>query len=73
MKTRFSNLIQSPDANEGMLTYSSYSTERSPVTALLFEGKRNITLPVMVPVGDLSVAESLPEAQRKVDCSFQEQ
>jgi hypothetical protein len=73
MKTRFSSLIQSPDANEGMLTNSSYSTERSPVTALLFEGKRKIALPVMMPVGSLSAAETLPEAQHKVDCSFQEQ
>ena len=73
MKTRFSSLVQSPDANEGMLPNTSYSTERSPITALLFEGKRKIVLPAIGPITDLQAAESLPEVQRKVECSFQEQ
>ena len=73
MKTRFASLTQSPDASEGALANSGYSTERSPITALLFEGKRKIVLPAIGPVVDLQAAESLPEAQRKVECSFQEQ
>jgi hypothetical protein len=47
MRTRFCSFIQSPDANEGALALSKYSTERSPVTALLFEAKRKVALPVV--------------------------
>jgi hypothetical protein len=47
MKMRFSSYLQSPDANEGTLPNSSYSTERSPKTALLFVAKRNILLPLI--------------------------
>ena len=47
MTTRFCSFIQSPDANEGALALSKYSTKRTPVTALLFEAKRKVALPVV--------------------------
>lgn len=47
MKTRYCGYLQSPDANEGTLPNSNYSTERSPRTALLFEAKRKILLPLI--------------------------
>ena len=73
MKTRFSNPIQSPYANEGMLTKSNYSTARSPITALLCEAKRTVLLPLVRLVeGDLPSAEGLPEFRQKVECSGQE-
>jgi hypothetical protein len=73
MKTRFASLIQSPDANEGMLMNSNYSTERSPITALLFEAKRTVILPLVSLEGQLPSAEILLEIRRKVECSVQEQ
>ena len=47
MRTRLCRFIQSPDANEGALTASKYSTDRTPITALLFEAKRKVALPVV--------------------------
>lgn len=47
MRTRLCRFIQSPDANEGAPTPSKYSTERSSRTALLFDGKRKLALPVI--------------------------
>jgi len=71
MRTRFCRYLQSPDANEGTLRDSNYSTERSPRTALLFEAKRNVLLP-LVRLEDYR-KECLPEAARKVaECSFRE-
>ncbi|HWD94603.1 MAG TPA: hypothetical protein VG938_19900 [Verrucomicrobiae bacterium] len=73
MKTRFCNLIQSPDAGEGMLINSKYSTERSPTTALLFEAQRTVVLPrVTLEEGDLSGAEVSSKAEWVVGCSVQE-
>lgn len=47
MRTRLCRFIQSPDANEGALALSRYSMERTPITALLFEAKRKVALPVV--------------------------
>lgn len=71
MKMRFSSSLQSPDANEGALPNSSYSTERSPKTALLFVAKRNILLP-LIRFDDPRVSkESHPEADHNtVEHSF---
>jgi hypothetical protein len=73
MKTRFFNLIQSPDANEGMLMNSNYSTERSPTTALLFEATRTVILPIVRLVGELPSTEIILETRCRVGCSVQEQ
>lgn len=76
MKTRFCNVIQSPDASEGApmrSNYSSYSTERTPITALLFEAKQRVLLPLVELKDDLSSRDCCPQADRKVECSFQEQ
>lgn len=71
MKTRYCGYLQSPDANEGTLPNSNYSTERSPRTALLFEAKRKILLP-LIRLEDIR-KECLSEADRKVvKCSFRE-
>jgi hypothetical protein len=72
MKTRFNSLIQSPDANEGTLTNSNYSTERTPKTALLFEAKRTVVLPFLRLEGKLPSVEILPEATSRAGCSVQE-
>ena len=72
MKTRFAGLMESPDANEGMLMNSNYSTERSPTTALLFEANRTVLLPMVKMVGDMPSLEVLSETRPKVDCSVQE-
>jgi hypothetical protein len=71
MKTRFCSLIQSPDAGEGMLMNSKYSTERSPITALLFEAQRTVALPLVRPE-DLASAEAPAKAAGAVGCSVQE-
>lgn len=47
MMTRSCSFIQSPDAHEGAQALSKYSTERSKITALLFEAKRKVALPVV--------------------------
>lgn len=72
MKTRFTSLTQSPDANEGMLMNSSYSTERSPTTALLFEAARTVILPLVRLDGKEPSVEILSETRCKVGCSVQE-
>jgi hypothetical protein len=72
MKTRFTNWIQSPDICEGTLNNSNYSTERSPTTALLFEAKRTVVLPLVRLEIDSPVPEILSEAGRAVACSVQE-
>ncbi len=72
MKTRFNSLIQSPDANEGTLTSSNYSTERSPKTALLFEAQHTVLLPFVRLEGNLPSVEILPEATSQSGCSVQE-
>jgi hypothetical protein len=71
MKARFSSLMQSPDANEGMVMNSSYSTERSPITALLFEATRTVILPLVRLAGG-SPSTECPESRQKVECSSQE-
>jgi len=73
MKTRFNSLIQSPDASEGTLMNSNYSTERSPKTALLFEAQQNVILPRLMLEVAVPSAEILSQAKRKVECSAQEQ
>lgn len=70
MKTRFNSLTQSPDAHEGTLMNSNYSTERSPKTALLFEAKRTVVLPRLEV--ELSSTEGLSKTGRKVECSAAE-
>jgi hypothetical protein len=72
MKTRFASLIQSPDTSEGALANSHYSTERSPITALLFEAKRTVILPLVTLESPMPSTEILLETRRKVDCSEQE-
>jgi hypothetical protein len=72
MKTRFFNLIESPDSGEGTLGNSNYSTERSPTTALLFEAARTVLLPLVGSDGRLSSAEVLLETKCKVSCSVEE-
>jgi hypothetical protein len=73
MMTRFYSLIQSPDAREGALQQSNYSTRRTPTTALLFEAKEWVILPLVRLEDKLPSTEYLPEANHKVACSFQEQ
>lgn len=71
MKTRVCRYLQSPDANEGSLLNSNYSTKRTAVTALLFEAKRNILLPLIRLGNDRDSRERLAEADSKVvKCSF---
>lgn len=72
MKTRLCSCIQSPDANEGALRASNYSTERTPVTALLFEAKRKVPLPVIKPEAALPPLEKLGEIARKDERSLRE-
>ena len=69
MKTRFFNLIESPDSGEGTLRNSNYSMERSPTTALLFEAVRTVLLPLVESDGRLPSAEVLLETKCKVGCS----
>jgi hypothetical protein len=73
MKTRFCNLIQSPDAGEGALKESNYSTERSPTTALLFEAARTVLLPLVRLEDALPSVQVFLETKCKVGCSVQEQ
>jgi hypothetical protein len=49
---------------------SNYSTERTPITALLFEAKRNIALPPVQLEKNLPPAECLPQPSRKAEQSF---
>jgi len=69
MKTRFFNLIESPDSGEGTLRNSNYSMERSPTTALLFEAARTVLLPFVELDGGLPSTEVLLETKCKVGCS----
>jgi hypothetical protein len=58
MSARTDRLIRSgekPDAG----ARSSYSTERSPVTALLLAGKKNVILP-LIPSADDQLAPAKP-------------
>jgi hypothetical protein len=72
MRTRFFQFTGSPEANEGTGMNSSFSTERSPTTALLFEATRTVLLPVVRMADDMPAVEVLSEAQSKVDCSVQD-
>jgi hypothetical protein len=72
MKTRFTNWIQSTDVCGGTLNNSNYSTERSPTTALLFEAKRTVVLPLVRLEIDSPTTEILSETRRPVACSVQE-
>ena len=72
MKTRFSSRIQSPDASEGTLNNSNYSTERSPTTALLFEAKRTVALPLVRLEVDQSSLKIFSETRCVAACSVQE-
>jgi hypothetical protein len=67
MRTRFSSLLESPDASEGTNAKSNYSMERSPVTALLFEASHTIVLPLVRFVEDMRTTEELLDAERKAD------
>ena len=73
MRTRFTSLLESPDASEGTNVNSKYSTERSPRTALLFEASHTVLLPLVRFVEGAPSAEDLLETARKVGCSVQEQ
>jgi len=70
MRTRVCRWIQSPDAKEGALGTSNYSTERTPITALLFEAKRKIALPTVRLESNVLPAERLPESTQKAERSF---
>jgi hypothetical protein len=72
MRTRFTSLLESPDASEGSNAKSNYSMERSPVTALLFEASHTVLLPLVRFVEDMPSVEELLDAERKVGCSGQE-
>lgn len=73
MKSRFCDLNESPDANEGTLMNSRYSTERSPTpSALLFEAKRKVVLPRVRIDAELPSARAVTEAPKKVGCSVKE-
>jgi len=72
MRTRFTSLLESPDASEGTNTKSNYSMERSPITALLFEASHTVLLPLVRFVEDTSSKEELLEAARKTGRSVQE-
>jgi len=73
MKTRFTSLLESPDASEGTNAASNYSTQRSPRTALLFEASHTVVLPLVRFVEDMPSKEELLAAARKMGCSAQEQ
>lgn len=76
MKIRFCNVTQSPDASEGAparSNCSNYSTERTPITALLFEAKQRVLLPLVRLNENLPSRDCRLQADRKVECSFQEQ
>jgi hypothetical protein len=66
MKTRFNSLLGSPDASEGTNAKSNYSTERSPITALLFEASHTVLLPLVRFVEEFPSADELLDAERKV-------
>jgi hypothetical protein len=66
MITRFNSLLGSPDASEGTHVKSNYSTERSPVTALLFEASHTVLLPLVRFVEEMSSADELLDAEHKV-------
>jgi hypothetical protein len=72
MKTRFTNLLESPDASEGSDAKSNYSMERSPKTALLFEASHTVLLPLVRFVEDIPSKQELLDAAHKVGCSVQE-
>lgn len=67
MRTRLCGFIQSPDANEGALAASMYSTERTPITALLFEAKRKVALPVVRIETRQIEGENKNEGQRALE------
>lgn len=73
MRTRFTSLLESPDASEGTNVNSKYSTERSPRTALLFEASHTVLLPLVRIAEEIPSADELLDAVRKVGCSGQEQ
>jgi len=64
MKTRFTNLLESPDASEGTNVKSNYSTERSPKTALLFEASHTILLPLVRFVEEIPSTDELLDAEK---------
>lgn len=72
MNTRLCSCIQSPDANEGALRGSKYSTKRTPITALLFEAKRKVPLPILQPLPPLPPAEKPGQNLRKDERSLRE-
>lgn len=72
MKTRFAILMGSPDASEGTGVNSNYSTERSPITALLFEATRTVLLPLVKLPDEMPPVEILPETRCHRGCSVQE-
>lgn len=47
MDPRFSILICSREGDGSVLVDSKFSTERSPVTALLCDGKKTVSLPIV--------------------------
>ena len=71
MRTQFCSLIQSPDASEGASAASRYSTERTPITALLFEAKQKVALPV-VQIEDEDEDGGEDDRRRKAGRSLQE-
>ena len=72
MRTRFTSLLESPDASEGTNSKSNYSTKRSPKTALLFEASHTVLLPLVRFVGEMPSTEELLDAERKEGDSEQE-
>jgi hypothetical protein len=72
MRTRFTILLESPDASEGTNVNSKYSTERSPTTALLFEASHTVLLPLVRVVEEIPSTVELLDAERKAGCSVQE-
>jgi len=72
MRTRLCRFIQSPDANEGALALSRYSMERTPITALLFEAKRKVALPVVRMETRQIENENEDQRERKAGRSLQE-
>jgi len=72
MRTRHTSFLESPDASEGTNVTSKYSTERSPITALLFEASHTVLLPLVRIVEKIPSAEELLDAERKVGYSVQE-
>ncbi len=73
MRTRFTSLLESPDASEGTNAKSNYSMARSPRTALLFEASHTVLLPMVRFVEVMPSMEELLDAERKAGCSDQEQ